>query len=545
EGLSLKATSLISIGVFILILAVAIFWAQLMPLQKLQNSSDIKLELTDARLANTLALKVASYTEAARGVALDPQTRQLLLSGDEMAIRARERELVQLFPWVIRVRMLPAGIRNPDSSTKPHISFACIDMLREAESNLQAPLAEVHVINTPHQHVAILQPIPSANGKTAVGHLQVALQVEVLNQWLTELQPKGYSSLTQSVENQPTVLLAEMGDNSAISSGRAVEVPVAGTRWRLNLWLPGDISIGLFNTNFIITFIVGSLMSFLLVMLLWRSVSRAISNDVENFTQLIVGELSDHKVHRHHFCLEEFEEGARQVGNLSASRSMERERDSNVAAMNMADLKLDPNMETIKDEELLSVEELSDSSAFEESLRQQAVTKSPPAPRQPVNKPQAAAVAPKPAAAPPALPPAEIFKAYDIRGIVGRTLTAQHMLLIGQALGSEAVSRGLTTIAFARDGRLSGPELGQALVKGLLATGINVVDVGMVPTPVLYFAAAELAGGSGVMLTGSHNPPDYNGLKIVVGDETLAGDSVQALKTRIDNKDLVEGSGQY
>ena len=93
EGLGLKATSLISIGIFITILAAAIFWAQLMPLQKLQNSSDIELEAADARLANALALDVASYTEMARGLALDPQTRQLLISGDEMAIRSEERRV--------------------------------------------------------------------------------------------------------------------------------------------------------------------------------------------------------------------------------------------------------------------------------------------------------------------------------------------------------------------------------------------------------------------------------------------------------------------
>ena len=544
EGLGLKATSLISIGIFITILAAAIFWAQLMPLQKLQNSSDVELEAANARLANALALDVASYTEMARGLALDPQTRQLLLSGDEIAIRERERELVQLFPWVIRVRLLPTGIRNPDKSSKPHISFACIEMLREAEANLQGPPVEVHVINTPQQHVEIIQPVPSANGKAAVGLLQVTLQVEVLQQWLTKLQPDGYLSLTQSVENQPTILLAEAGDKSSIGSSRAVELPVAGTRWHLNLWLPGDTSISLFNTNFILTFMVGSLMSFLLVMLLWRSVSRAVSNDVENFMQLMVEEFRDHKVHSHYFRLGEFEEGARKVGNLSASHTMERERDTNVAAMNMADLNLDPAMETIKDEELLSVEELDDSGTFKKNFQKKTLNK--PASRKPVNKAKAAAAAPKAAASPPpALPPAEIFKAYDIRGIVGRTLTAQHVLLIGQALGSEAMSRGLTSIAFARDGRLSGSELGQALVKGLVATGINVVDVGMVPTPVLYFAAAELAGGSGVMLTGSHNPADYNGVKMVLGDETLAGDSIQALKTRIENKDFVKGKGQY
>ncbi len=545
EGLSLKATSLISIIVFILILVVAIFWAQLMPLQQLQKTKDVALESTNTRLANTLALQVASYTEAARGVAADPQTRKLLLSGDEIALRIRERELVQLFPWVIRVRLLPAGISNPDSTSKPHISFACLDMLRQAESTLHAPPVEVHVIGTPQQHVEIIQPVLALDGKSVIGHVQVTLQVEVLKQWVAALQPKGYLSLTQYVENQPAVLLAEAGDKSNLGN-RTGEAPVPGTRWRLNLWLPGDISIGVFNTNFILTFLVGGLMSFLLVMLLWRSLSRAISNDVENFMQLIVSELRDHKHHEYYFRLKEFEDGARKVGNLSASQTMERERDTHAAAMTMADLKLDPNMETFKEEDLLAVEELTDTSAYEESLRRQAMsTKSAIAPQAAARPKTVAPTTPAPAAPPPALPPAEIFKAYDIRGIVGRTLTAQHMHLIGQALGSEAMSRGLTNIAFARDGRLSGPELGQALVKGLLATGINVIDVGMVPTPVLYYAAAELADGSGVMLTGSHNPSDYNGVKMVLGDETLAGEAIQALKTRIDNNDFVEGKGQY
>ncbi|MDH5407657.1 MAG: phosphomannomutase/phosphoglucomutase [Gammaproteobacteria bacterium] len=143
------------------------------------------------------------------------------------------------------------------------------------------------------------------------------------------------------------------------------------------------------------------------------------------------------------------------------------------------------------------------------------------------------------------MPPPEIFKAYDIRGIVGRTLTAHHATLIGRALGSEAVARGLKKIVFARDGRLSGPELGQALVIGLRESGMDVIDIGMVPTPVLYFAAAEGANGTGVMLTGSHNPPDYNGFKMVLGGETLAAGAIQDLRKRIENNDFTSGQGKY
>jgi phosphomannomutase len=124
--------------------------------------------------------------------------------------------------------------------------------------------------------------------------------------------------------------------------------------------------------------------------------------------------------------------------------------------------------------------------------------------------------------------PHEIFKAYDIRGIVDKTLTTDITRQIGQAFGSEALSRGVDTVVIARDGRLSGPALNAALAEGLLASGCNVIDIGMVPTPMLYFATYHLNTGTGIMITGSHNPPEYNGLKMVMAGETLAGDRSQA-----------------
>lgn len=141
--------------------------------------------------------------------------------------------------------------------------------------------------------------------------------------------------------------------------------------------------------------------------------------------------------------------------------------------------------------------------------------------------------------------PHEIFKAYDIRGVVGKTITAENVEKIGHAIGSEARARNLTAIAIGRDGRLSGAELSQALARGIRKSGIDVVDVGMVATPMLYFAAHELCRYSGVMVTGSHNPPEYNGFKIVLGGQTLAADTIQALRLRIENNDLTQGAGNY
>ncbi|MGA0036916.1 MAG: phosphomannomutase/phosphoglucomutase [Burkholderiaceae bacterium] len=125
--------------------------------------------------------------------------------------------------------------------------------------------------------------------------------------------------------------------------------------------------------------------------------------------------------------------------------------------------------------------------------------------------------------------PAAIFKAYDIRGIVDQTLTEEGVLAIGQALGLLMHQQGQGRCVVGRDGRLSGPRLVEALTAGLTQAGIDVIQIGMVPTPVVYFATHELQTGTGVAITGSHNPPNYNGLKMMVAGTTLSGEAIQAL----------------
>ena len=140
--------------------------------------------------------------------------------------------------------------------------------------------------------------------------------------------------------------------------------------------------------------------------------------------------------------------------------------------------------------------------------------------------------------------PASIFRAYDIRGVVGDSLTTETAYWVGRAIGSESLAKGEPNVSVGRDGRLSGPELVQHLIQGLLDSGCDVSDIGMVPTPVLYYAANILAGKSGVMLTGSHNPPDYNGFKIVIAGDTLANEQIQTLRKRIETNDLSSGVGK-
>ena len=131
----------------------------------------------------------------------------------------------------------------------------------------------------------------------------------------------------------------------------------------------------------------------------------------------------------------------------------------------------------------------------------------------------------------------EIFRAYDIRGLVDRNLTAESVAWIGRAFAAEAFEQGFRRVAVGGDGRHSTEHLREALVSGLTTGGCDVVDIGCVPTPLLYYATYALETQTGIMITGSHNPPEYNGLKMVIGGAVLSGDAIADLRSRIERDD--------
>ena len=135
-----------------------------------------------------------------------------------------------------------------------------------------------------------------------------------------------------------------------------------------------------------------------------------------------------------------------------------------------------------------------------------------------------------------------IFKAYDIRGVVDKTLTEDVARAVGRVLGSLAVEANVSAFCVGRDGRLSGERLMNALVEGIASTGMKVLDVGAVPTPVLYYATKYFNCGTGVAVTGSHNPPEWNGLKMMVAGITLFADAIQAIRRRVEAQDWIEAT---
>ncbi len=143
------------------------------------------------------------------------------------------------------------------------------------------------------------------------------------------------------------------------------------------------------------------------------------------------------------------------------------------------------------------------------------------------------------------LPPQAIFRANDIRGIVEDELHTDNIKLIGHSIGSEALDAGISSLLVARDGRLSSPDLCRALITGLISSGVNVVDLGMVPTPLMQFGAHTTQFDSGVMLTASHNPAHYNGIKVIFRRMPLADHQIDVIRTRINNQMLRHGNGDY
>ncbi|NOZ36742.1 MAG: phosphomannomutase/phosphoglucomutase [Gammaproteobacteria bacterium] len=398
----------------------------------------------------------------------------------------------------------------------------------------------MHVFGSSQQHIDVLQPVLSPTGDKVVGHIQLALDVNLIKRWLHNDGLKNYLELTQPIAGKRGLLIGRAGDVAVKNTGLMASAEVPGTRWHMQVWTPLVVP-SLFNLNLLLVVLVAILLSAALIYLLRNSLSQAIQVDIENFMQMEAAFLRGIKQHDYSLKMSEFKSAAGRFDNLKQEQSLDRERDDDPDAISTSDISMHGSMDRVfMDTGIMEVQEMESDAEFRQSMSQQM--QQPVSRDRPDNSPQT-----DPPSEPekPGLPPASIFKAYDIRGIVGKTLTPQYAMLIGKALGSEAIGRGLGKIAFARDGRLSGPELGGALVRGLQAAGMDVLDIGMVPTPVLYYAAAELTEGTGVMLTGSHNPPDYNGVKMVLGGETLSGDTIQSLRERILSEDFTRGSGEY
>lgn len=497
---------------FLLIMLVMLTYGLFSQLQRQEQARHDNLLLARIlaqSVAGRLADSLAIYRGVLQRIGQNPALSQLLAAKDWQGLKQLERSMARQLPEVQRLRFLPVewDQLEADPGAGQQFSYASLEVLRMVERSGKAAPAEVHQLGKDGQHVALAAPIIDSTSGELSGVAHMALAFRTIGGALADVQAHaGKLELQQVTEQGTGALLASGAATGATREDGAVAV--AGSIWRVAYWRAGEQP----DTSYLllagVALMVAVLVVGLLIMMFAMRLKSALASD--------------------HGAIVELARGLLQGGGVQ-HQPVARIRD------------LQPMLEQLVK---LAQERPRKTRVVEaETTEQQAtVQDAPPAPAEPVEQPPAAVETGTGERMP--VPPAEIFRAYDIRGVAGEALTSNGVYQIGRALGSEALEQGQQTVIVARDGRLSSDQLSEALVRGLADSGRDVVDLGRVPTPVLYFATHFLGSNSGVMVTGSHNPPEYNGLKAVIDGQALSGDAIQGLRQRIIEENLLQGEGR-
>jgi phosphomannomutase len=458
------------------------------------------LVFSDWRMARYQA-DAAAEGEYAVTQLLEPvQSVKRVLTNEQvqaLAIRALENPQTSddLFAYVngrmnqiLEVRVYPRELSGIEPEALGPNGYAVFDMLLSALEGNRG-LMQIHYVLQPP---VLLDAVPIRSGEEVLGIILATMSPGVV---LSAFQPRysalGFIRLSQYNGAQKQSVLREVGDLSLLG-----DIPdrlaIPGTMLRIEF--PRQQFVGLISTNWLVIMLLVGLTCQAAAVLLWRSNQKwALDRQIEEAKRKRQAPAGDAAI-------------AAPPGRLQPAAAEVGEEEEERGAEPSEDLMADPPPLRLK-------YNIPEQHRMQESEH-----------------------------APVELLPG-IFRAYDIRGIIDQTLDSGVARKVGQAIGTVALEQEAGPVVVARDGRLSGPYLMQGMIKGILSTGCDVLDIGAVPTGVLYFAAHELAAGSGVMITGSHNPPDYNGFKIMIGGDTLHGEAITGLYQRIAEGRVQSGQG--
>ncbi len=459
-----------------------------------------------------------------------PEFVPLAVQGNWAAIDQISQQLLTDNPRLQLFAVLPPGYATlPISKNLP---FSTQDMINRSLAGLSAP-PEISMVHGQHL-LHLVRPLLSDGHVVAVVAASYRMP-DFSGEFSSFVADDGYVVLKEAVAGSGPVVAMSSG-SASWASENPIRLPTSSANLTLEFspgpgLLPSDV-----YTHMVLMVLSGQILVFFIVIAMML---RRFQSHLQDDIHLLLGKI-DALTHGNHSGSKtpSLQIMQRLMGQLEQMFSHRRvvTQDSSLPAEGERTSTEDALLSNVQiaeadSELLLGRSEPTNNVQVKEITMENAMPGSK-ATASPVPESQAIALDPS------------MFRAYDIRGTVDRQLTAAAVFQIGQALGSEALDRGQTLMAVGRDGRLSGPALSEALIKGLCASGIDVLDVGRVPTPVLYYATRTMGTESGVMLTGSHNPPDYNGLKMVVAGETLYGDAITALYQRCREGQLRQGQGQ-
>jgi phosphomannomutase/phosphoglucomutase len=453
-----------------------------------QSLVDSQASLLDQAL-NQLRLRLSN-------IALSKELLTALEQKDQTVITRYRLEVARAFPEVISARLIelgPLGIASLNQESRQLRNNIELDLLRHV-SNGENVEPEAYQYDGKWLF-SLAEPIKAADKEYASGALLITLDEQYLRTLLGQLDSSlGQTKLIQQFKSkQHTIAFIGSADNNDLTASADTSI----SHWQI-FFEPSAELVAQSGHN---ATILWSLLALSVITIIaaaaitLKSLQQTLISNLENLTK--TGNKTTHS-----FSLPHFADTATKIqANLTQADS---------EASDNAVEKLTASVSPEFEEPLVVLDNIDgDEIILPESL------------------------------------PESIFRAYDIRGLAESELSDEVVYAIGQAIGSEALDQGQQSVIIAADGRHSSPRIHDAMVKGLIDSGRDVIDIGTQPTPLMYFATHRLSTQSGVMITGSHNPSEYNGIKIVIGGRALSGIAIQSLKDRITNKALASGQGQY
>ena len=513
----IRIFSILSIITVLLSLLIGggVYW---MSVSDVKQSKQRTTEVLAQGLALSISAKTNTLQKTVEKMAVTNEVIAAIESQNPQQMQQTALMLDQFMPSVMKIRILPADVTELDKSSIPHMGNADLIMALETLTKKQRPVLQGQGKN---RHLAITAAIVKDN--EAIGIILASLKYDFLQSILNTAQ--GKNSVLELKQQKTSI--AKIG-SAAEDLVLDQQVQVAKTSW--NIHYSSAATASLFSSTFIAGIIsIPTLIICLAFFIAYRNMSNTLRQDQGTILKALKDIMSGKTVGNYPVALDEMKT---LISTL-------------VQYKRVIDNKGKDLSETPADDDFF--DEPDGVSFLDMDLDDDEQKTSTVIPSTPISLPETTSIDfPDLSVVTAEIDSKKkvnstIYRAYDIRGIVNQTLTSDIVFNIAQAVASEAKEKNINTIVIGRDGRLSSPALSESLAKGIISTGVNVLDIGLVPSPLVYFVAQHTEGRSAVVVTASHNPAEYNGLKLIIDGETLAADRIQQIKQRVDEKNYVTG----
>ena len=491
------------LGLLLVVVIIGIVVAGVSFVLQQNNISQAEQHLADnsvQMLSQGITSRTDGYRKLVNHLSRESRIVELMQVKDLAALEQAAAEVTVNSAHIMKVRYLLKDHSDTDNDPVVPLTFASLDMANRAARSGEITVAEIHAPNSPAKHIALAGPVRNTSGKT-LGAVLVAFDPQELLDQINQLKSPGLAVALIQKSGDHGIELAR---SNGFAAAQGKPVRIAGSIWELHYQPLSAVSF-LGKTLAAIVILAGTLVVGGMLFFNQMKLRKALAYDQNLMLEIVENKLAGKQKNLFtNYALDENKDTIKQLSQLDAAAVEAKQKPATPRTADAEDdgAPVFPSQVSQSEGQSANVEDISGSAISE-----------------------------------------EIFRKYDIRGVVGDTLSLEHAYVIGKAIGSLAIDRGETDMLVARDGRISSKDLSSTLIRGICESGVNVVDLGLMPTPVMYFGTNFLSAKSGVMVTGSHNPPDYNGFKIVIGGNTLSGEDIAGLHGRIVTGRFNSGEG--